>query len=243
MVCLVQTSKQYSHQLKKALVPLPFKNEAELFATFTSSLPIIRKSTFLGAAPSFIPELTHEGESQSHHSEVTSIVDSKDRAITTSLLSVEDMQAPIPEEEIQAARAIQCAFRKACRRNAIKKTDEAFTTRYRECVEVRNILSGPRTYQIYFLGPLPHVLVWADAVVRCLKSRGDIVRAKFKTVCHTEIEELNDHLNVCRWVPCLQLFRCTAEWLVLVIITNVRSSYRRDSSQIRRSIDDANSKS
>ena len=67
------------------------------------------------------------------------------------------------------------------------------------------MLSGPRTYQMYLLGPLPHALVWADAVVRCLKSRRDIVRAKFKEVCHTEIEELNDRLNACRWDTCVHL--------------------------------------
>ncbi len=134
-----------------------------------------------------------------------SIVDSKDRAITTSLLSVEDLRAPIPEEEIRAALIIQRTFRKACRRTAIKKTDEVFQKWYRECVEARNMLSGSRTYQMYLLGPLPHALVWADAVVRCLKNQRDIVRAKFKGVCHTEIEVLNDHLNVRRWDICFQL--------------------------------------
>ena len=202
MVCLVRTKKKYSHHIKKGLVSLPFRNEADLFDTFTSSL---MKSTFRAAAPSFISKSIHGVESRSHPSEVTSIVDLKDRAITTSLLSVEDMRAPVPEEEIRAALVIQCAYRKACRRKSIKETDEVFNKWYRECVEVRNIQSCPRTYQMYLLGPLPHALVWADAVVRCLMSRRDIVRAKFKDVCHTEIEELNDRLNTCRWDTCIQL--------------------------------------
>lgn len=202
MVCLVQTEKKYSHRIKKGLVLLPFRNEADLFDTFTSSL---MKSTFRAAAQTLIPESIYEAESRSHPSEVTSTVDSKDRAITTSLLSVEDMRAPIPEEEIRAALVIQCAYRKARRRKSIKETDEVFKKWYHECVGVRNMLSGPRTYQMYLLGPLPHALVWADAVVRCLKSRRDIVRAKFKEVCHTEIEELNDRLNVCRWDTCVHL--------------------------------------
>ena len=204
MVRLDQTSKPH-RQIEKGLESLPFRNEADLFATFTSSLSITRKPTSRAAAQSPAPDSIHQVELRSHTPEVTSIVglDSKDRAITTSLLSVEDMRAPIPEEEIRAALVIQSAYRKACRRTAIKKTDEVFKKWYRECVEVRDMLSGSRTYQMYLLGPLPHALVWADAVVRCLKSRRDSVRARFKEACHTEIEDLSDHLNMCRWGTCL----------------------------------------
>jgi len=206
MVLLVQTPRLHIQQIEKGHVSLPYRNEAELFAAFTSSL-IVRKSTFRTASQSFVPGSIHEVEPRSHTSGVTSTVDldSKDKAITTSLLSVEDMRAPIPKEEIRAALVIQSAYRKACRRTAIKKTDEVFKKWYRECVEVRDMVSGSRTYQMYLLGPLPHALVWADAVVRCLKSRCDSVRAKFKEACHTEIEELSDHLNAWRWDTCLQL--------------------------------------
>jgi len=205
MVRLVQTSRPYSHQIEKGLVSLPFKNEADLFATFTSSsLLAIRESTFQIAAQPFIPETTQEVEPLSHASEVVSIVglDSKDRGTATSLVSVEDLRAPIPREEIRAAQVIQAAYRKACRRTSIKKTDEVFKNWYSQCVEVRHMLSDPLTYQMYLMGPLPHALVWADAVVRCLKSRCDSVKAKFKEACHTDIEELSDHLNACRWDTC-----------------------------------------
>ena len=202
MVCLVQTSKPSSHQIEKGLSSLSFRNEADLCATFTSSpLLITGKSTLRAAARPFIPEWIHEIESRSHTLGVKPIVglDSKDAGIATSLLSVEDMQAPIPKEEIRAAMIIQAAYRKACRRTALKKTDEVFKKWYEQCAEVRNKLSVPHYYQIYLLGPLPHALVWADAAIRCLKSRRDSVRAKFKEACHTEIEELSDHLNACRW--------------------------------------------
>lgn len=202
VVRLVQTSKPYSHQIEKGLASMSFRNEADLCATFTSSpLLITRKSTLRAAAQPFIPESIHETKLRSHTSEVMPIVgpDSKDAGITTSLLSVEDMKAPIPKEEIRAARIIQVAYRKARRRTAPKKTDEVFKKWYDQCAEVRNKLSMPHFYRRYLLGPLPHVLVWADAVVRCLKSRRDSVRAKFKEVEHAEIEELSDHLNACRW--------------------------------------------
>jgi hypothetical protein len=207
MVRLVQTPKPHIQQIEKGLVLLPFRNEAELFAAFTSPLPIVRESTFRAAAQTSLPESIREVEPRSHISEVTSTggLDSKDRATTTSLLSVEDMRAPVPEEEIRAALVVQSAYRRACRRTAIKKTDEVFKKWYNECVEVRDTLSASRTYQIYLLGPLPHALVWADAVVRCLKSRCESVRAKFKEACHTEIEELSDQLNENRWDTCLQL--------------------------------------
>jgi len=208
MVRLVRTSKPYSHQIHKGPASLQFRNEAELCATFTSSpLLIIKKSTLRPAAQPFIPASVRRTEPRSHTSEVTSIIDldSKGAGTTTSLLSVEDMKAPIPREEIRAALVIQAAYRKACRRTALKETDEVFKKWYGQCAEVRNMLSGPRFYQMYLLGPLPHVLVWADAAVRCLKSRRDSVRAKFKDTRHTEIEELSDHLNACTWVPSLPL--------------------------------------
>jgi hypothetical protein len=200
MICLVQKSKPYSHQIEKGLVALPYKNEADLFSAFTSSSLLVGKSTSRAIAPTLIPESASEAESQSHTSEVASSVGlgSKDTAITTSLLSVEDMRAPIPEEEIRAALVIQSAYRKARRRVAVKETDEVFKKWYNQCAEMRNTLLDSRTYQMYLLGPLPHVLVWADAAVRCLKSRRDSVRAKFKGAFHTEIEELSDHLNMCR---------------------------------------------
>lgn len=209
MVRLVQISKPHPSQIEKGLVPLPFRDWADLCATFTSSPLLIRKITFRAAPQPVIPEPIHEVESRPQTSEVTSIagLDSKETGVTTSLLSVEDMRAPVPAEEIRAAEVIQSAYRKARRRRrtAPKKTDEVFKKWYRQCAEVRNKLSGSRTYQIYLLGPLPHILVWADAAVRCLKSRRDGVRAKFKGACHTEIEDLSDHLNVCRWDPSLQL--------------------------------------
>ena len=171
-------------------------------ATFTSSpLLITSQSNLRVAAQPFIPESIHGIESRPQTPDIMSVVGSgaKHAGTTTSLLSVEDMKAPIPKEEIQAAKVIQAAYRKARRRTAFKKTDGVFKKWYDQCVEVCKTLPVLRPYQIYLLGPVPHVLVWADAAVESLKSRRDRVRAKFKEACHTEIEELSDHLNACRW--------------------------------------------
>lgn len=201
IVRLVQTSRPYSHRIEKGLASLPFRNEADLCATFTSSpLLITSQSNLRVTAQPFIPESIHGVESRPQTPDLTSGVGlGAKHAGTTSLLSVEDMKAPIPKEEIEAAKVIQTAYRKARRRTAFKKTDGVFKKWYDQCVEVCNTLPVLRPYQIYLLGPVPHVLVWADAVIKSLKSRRDHVRAKFKEACHTEIEELSDHLNACRW--------------------------------------------
>ena len=114
-------------------------------------------------------------------------------------ISVEDLEAPATPEEVKAATIIQVAYRRALKRRAgPPPKDERVKLWYDRCVNAQIHLQGPKAYSKYFLGPLVHVLIWADAMVRLLKNRRDRVKKKFRPVEHTQIEDLMERLTVCK---------------------------------------------
>ena len=114
-------------------------------------------------------------------------------------ISVEYLEAPATPEEVKAATVIQVAYRRVLRRRAGPPPKvERVKWWYDQCANAQIHLQGPKAYSKYFLGPLVHVLIWADAMVCLLKNRRDRVKKKFRPAEHTQIEDLMERLAVCK---------------------------------------------
>lgn len=189
------------------LTILPFTNEASLFLRHRSSpLAIeIRQSRLRATPRTFVPHVlalsatVTRAPSPALNEQVPM---SRGTLEPTATISVKDLEAPVTPEENKAAISIQVAYRGALKRRALKR--QAAPPKggrvklwYGRCVDARKHLQGPGTYLLYFLGPLVHVLIWADDMVRLLRDRKDRVKKEFRPADHTQIEELMDRLAVC----------------------------------------------
>jgi hypothetical protein len=113
-------------------------------------------------------------------------------------ISVEELQAPATPE-INAAIVIQVAYRRALRRRAgPPPKDGRVKWWYDQCVDAHMHLQGSKAYSKYFLGPLVHALVWADAMVGLLRNRKDRAKKKFRSADYRQIEDLMERLAVCQ---------------------------------------------
>jgi hypothetical protein len=118
---------------------------------------------------------------------------------TSRPISVEDLEAPATPEEIRAAIVIQVAYKRALRRRAAPPPkDERVKLWYEQCLDAQTHLQGPKSYSQYFLGPLVHVLIWVDTLVRLLKSRRERIRRRLnKNTDHIQIEDLMERWTIC----------------------------------------------
>ena len=189
------------------LTVLPFTGELSLFSRYTLSPLVIdiRKSKLRATAKTFVP----------HASTLSATVTrapspAPDEALMNrgtvepaTTISVEDLKAPARPEEIKAAVVIQVAYKQALgRRAAPPPKDGRVKSWYDQCVGAQTRLQGPKSYSKYFLGPLVHVLIWTDAIVRLLRNRKDRAKKKFRLadntqIDHTRIEDWMERLAVC----------------------------------------------
>jgi hypothetical protein len=124
---------------------------------------------------------------------------SMEEANPKTSISVEGLEAPATPGEANAAIVIQVAYKRALRRRTTPSPkDGKVKLWYDQCVDAQTRLQGPKTYSKYFLGPLVHVLIWADSLVRLLKRRKMRLKKKFKNTDHIRIEDLEEHLTTCK---------------------------------------------
>lgn len=119
----------------------------------------------------------------------------------SATVSVKDLEAPATAEEDLAALAIQLAYKMWCqRREANKKADERIAKWHNQCLKVRPLLGGPKSYTKYFLGPLVHVLIWVESAIHILEREREAVQKEFKKPNHKLLEGLEDRFVTCRCV-------------------------------------------
>ena len=199
-----------------------FSSELSLFSPYIQS-PLAfdtRKSRLRATAKIFVPQALALSSTVTHAPKEQAPM-SKDTVEPAATISVKDLEAPATPQETHAAIVIQVAYRRALqrrethaaiviqvayrralqRRAALPPKDERVKLWYSQCVDSQVHLRGSRTYLQHFLGPLVHVLIWADAMVRLLKNRRDRARKKFRPANlahHTQIEEFMERLAVCK---------------------------------------------
>ena len=184
------------------ITPLPFINESSLFLRYrSSSLAInIKESWLRPTAKPFIPLALSATVTRAPSPALNEQAPmSRGTVEPAATISVKDLEAPVTPEEIEAATVIQVAYRRALKRRAAPPPkDGRVQLWYSRCIDAQMRLRGSKTYLQHFLGPLVHVLIWADAMVRLLRSRKDRVKKKFRPADHTQIEDLMERLTVCR---------------------------------------------
>ena len=182
---------------------MQFSSELSLFSPYLQSPLVfdIRKSRLRATAKIFVPQALALSSTVTHAPKEQAPM-SKDAVEPAATISVKDLEAPATPQETHAAIVIQVAYRRALQRRAgLSPKDERVKLWYSQCVDAQVHLRGSRTYLQHFLGPLVHVLIWADAMVRLLKNRRDRARKKFRPANHahhTQIEELMERLAVCK---------------------------------------------
>ncbi len=195
------TQEENAPDASDGLTVLTFTSELSLFRHYKSSPLVvidIRGSKLRPIAKTFVPlalstTVTRAPSPALNEQALRETVE------PTATISVEDLEAPATPEEVKAATVIQVAYRRALRRRAgPPPKDGRVKWWHDQCVNARTHLQGPKAYSKYFLGPLVHVLIWADAMVRLLKNRKDRVKKKFRPVEHTQIEDLMQRLAVCK---------------------------------------------
>ena len=184
------------------LTVMQFSSELSLFSPYIQSPLVfdIRKSRLRAAAKTFVPQasalsvdLTRAPSPALNEQAPTSRVE------PTATISIKDLEAPAMAEEIEAAIVIQVAYRRALKRRAAPPPkDGRVKLWYCRCIDAQMHLRGSKTYLKYFLGPLVHVLIWADSMVRLLRKRKDRAKKKFRHADHRQIEDLMERLAVCK---------------------------------------------
>ena len=202
MVQTVRTTQdQIASDASDGLTILTFTSERRLFSQYMSSPLVVvdvRGSKLRPIAKEFVPQALSTTVTRAPSPALNEQA-LRGSAEPTATISVEDLEAPAMPEEVKAATVIQVAYRRAVRRRAgPPPKDGRVKWWYDQCVNARMHLQGPKTYSKYFLGPLVHVLIWADAMGRLLKNRKDRVKKKFRPVEHTQIEDLMERLAVCK---------------------------------------------
>ena len=185
------------------LTVLSFTSESSLFLRYKSSPLVIdvRRSMLRATATTFVPQASALSAAVTRAPSPApneQVLMNRGTAEPAATISVEDLQAQATPEEIKAAIVVQVAYRRALRRRAgPPPKDGRVKLWYDQCVNAQMHLQGPKRYSKYFLGPLVHVLIWAEAMVRLLKNRNDRVKKKFRRTDHTRIEDLMERLTVC----------------------------------------------
>ena len=195
------TPQQDAPDSSDGLTVLQFTDKLSLFRPYTLS-PLVtdfRKSKLRPTAKTFVPVLSTTVTRAPSPALNEQALMSRGTVETAATLSVEELEAPATTEEVKAAIMIQVACKRALRRRATPLPEDGRVKLwYDRCVDAQECLQGPKAYSKYFLGPLVHVLIWADAVVRLLKNRKDRFKKKFsdKKFDHTQIEDLTERLTV-----------------------------------------------
>ena len=194
------TQDQNTSDPSDGLTILTFTSEPSLFSQYKSSplvLIDVRGSKLRPMAKAFVPQalsttVTRAPSPTLNEQALRGTVE------PTATISVEDLEAPAMPEEVKAATVIQVAYRRALRRRGGPPPEDGRVKWwYDQCVNAQMHLRGPKAYSKYFLGPLVHILIWADAIVRLLKNRKDRVKKKFRPIEHQQIEDLMERLAVC----------------------------------------------
>ena len=202
MVRTVQsTQDQNASDASDGLTILTFTSELSLFSQYKSSPLVVidvKGSKLRPIAKPFVPLALSTTVTRAPSPALNEQA-LRGTAEPTATISVEDLEAPAMPEEVNAATVIQVAYRRALRRRAGPPPEDGRVKWwYDQCVNARMHLQGPKAYSKYFLGPLVHVLIWAEAMVRLLRNRKDRVKKKFRPVEHTQIEDLMERLAVCK---------------------------------------------
>jgi hypothetical protein len=217
MVRTVRSTKgQDTSDPSHGLIVLKFTSEPDLFSQYlTSPLVIdVRRSKLRATAKTFVPQALSTTVTRAPSPALNEqALMNKGAAEPAATISVVDLQAPATPEEINAAIVIQVAYRQVLRRRAAIVIQVAYRRAlrrragppskdgrvkwwYDQCVEAQMHLQGPKSYSKYFLGPLVHALIWADAMVRLLRNRKDRAKKKFRPTDHRQIEDLMERLAV-----------------------------------------------
>jgi hypothetical protein len=178
---------------------LQFTSKLSLFLPYMQSPLVvdIKKSKLRATAKAFVPSATVTRAPSPALNEQALMSREVPQPVAT--ISVEDLEAPDIPEEIKAAIVIQVAYKRTLRRRAAPSPQDGKVKMwYDQCVCARMRLQGPKKYSKYFLGPLVHVLIWADSLVCLLKSRKEEVKKKFKNADHIQIEDLTERLTTCK---------------------------------------------
>ena len=199
---VLSTRDQNSSDLSEGLTVLTFTSEHSLFSQYRSSPLVIdvRGSKLRPTAKPFVSQApsTTVTRAPSPAPNEQALMN-RGTVEPAATVSVEDLETPATPEEVKAATVIQVAYRRVLRRRAgPPPKDGRVKWWYDQCVNAQMHLQGPKAYSKYFLGPLVHVLIWADAMVRLLKNRRDRVKKKFRPAEHTQIEDLMERLTVCK---------------------------------------------
>jgi hypothetical protein len=183
------------------LTVLTFTSESSLFLQYKSSPLVIdvRRSKLRATAKTFVPQALSTTVTRAPSPALNEqALMNRGTVEPAATITVEELQAPATPEEINAAIVIQVAYRRALRRRAgPPPKDGRVKWWYDQCVEAQMHLRGPKSYSKYFLGPLVHALIWADAMVRLLRNRKDRAKKKFRPADHRQIEDLMERLAVC----------------------------------------------
>jgi len=200
------------------LMVLTFTSESTLFSQYQSSPLVIdvRRSMLRPTAKTFVPQAlsTTVTRAPSPASNEQALMN-RGTVEPAATISAEGLQATATSEEINAAIVIQVAYRQVLRRRAAIVIQLAYRRAlrrrasplpkdgrvkwwYDQCVDAQIHLQGPKSYSKYFLGPLVHALIWADALVRLLRNRKDRAKKKFRPADHRQIEDLMERLAVCQ---------------------------------------------
>ena len=196
------TQGQDSPDPSDGLTVLTFTSERSPFSQYMSSPLVIdvRRSKLRATAKIFTPLALSTAVTRAPSPALNEqALMNRGTVEPTATISVEDLQAPATPGEIRAAIVIQVAYRRVLgRRAGPPPKDGRVKWWYDQCVNAQAHLQGPKTYSKYFLGPLIHALIWADAMVRLLKNRKERAKKKFKPADHRQLEDLMERLDVCR---------------------------------------------
>jgi hypothetical protein len=201
MVRLIQG--QPSSSTSDGLTVVQFSSKRNLLSQYIQSPLVfdIRKSKLRPTAKPFVPRSSVESATPVRAPSPApneQVFKNTGRVEPVATISLEDIRAPATPEEIKAAITIQVAYRRALRRREdLPSKDGRVKLWYDQCIDAQTHLQGPKTYSKYFLGPLVHVLIWADALVRLLKNRRERVKKKLhKNVDHIQLEDLMERMTM-----------------------------------------------